>query len=230
MKNVIITGASGMIGGIILQNCLQNKDIKQVTSIVRKKSGIENPKLNEVIHTDFSDFSPISRQLKGYDICFYCIGVYTGEVNRDTFREITVDYTKAFAEVLRKENAKTTFCFLSGQGADRKEKSRLMFAKDKGIAENILLGLSFDQLYIFRPGYIYPVTPRKEPNLTYRMMRVLYKYILSKVYPQVAVTSEGLAKVMTHAGLYRGNKTTYENKDILYHLAEMNKTPPVSSF
>lgn len=214
MKNAIITGSNGMIGNLILQNCLSNPEIKTVTSIVRRRSGIKHPKLVEIIHDNFLDFSTIANQLTNQDICFYCIGVYTGQVSRAEFAKITIDFTKAFATALRINNIETTFCFLSGQGADTSEKSSIMFAKDKGIAENFLFKLNFYKMYSFRPGYIYPVTKRNEPNFGYKLTRVLYKPFLSKIYPNIGVSSEKLANVMVAIGLNGFNKPIIENNDI----------------
>ncbi|WP_333601100.1 NAD(P)H-binding protein [Flavobacterium sp.] len=212
--NVIITGSNGMIGGLILNQCLNHSEVTQVTSIVRKPTGNNHPKLKEIVHTDFLDFSAIEAAFQNQDVCFYCIGVYTGQVSRAEFAKITIDFTKAFAETLRKQSAQTNFCFLSGQGADRSEKSAMMFAKDKGIAENFLFALHFAGMHSFRPGYIYPVTPRKEPNLSYKIMRWLYKPLVSWLFPFASVTSEQLAGVMVEVGLHGGHKEIYENTDI----------------
>jgi nucleoside-diphosphate-sugar epimerase len=216
LRNVIITGTNGMIGSLVLENCLERDDVNKITSIVRRKTGKLHPKLVEVIHEDFSDFSKVKEYFKNQDICFYCVGVYTGQVPRDEFYKITVDFTKAFAEELRRNSELATICFLSGQGADSKEKSRLMFAKDKGIAENILLKLKFKSTYIFRPGYIFPVTPRKEPNFMYKVMRVLYK-IFSGVFPDMGVRSDVLAKAMVDVGFDGGDKIVFENRHIRKH-------------
>lgn len=214
MKNILITGANGMIGGLILRNCLEREDVDTVTSIARKKTGIKHPKLTEVIHQDFMDYSSIADVFSNKDVCFYCIGVYTGQVPPEEFRKITVDYTQAFAKMLKQQSPHIAFCFLSGDGADRSEKSKLMFARDKGAAENILIKMKFPQFHSFRPGYIYPITPRKEPNMMYRIMRILYKPVLSWLTPDMAVTSEHLAGVMTRIGVTGGTKTVYENTDI----------------
>lgn len=221
MKKVIITGSSGMVGSLVLQNCLKQDDVSQITSIMRRKSGITHPKLIEVIHGNYLDYSDIRKHLQNQDVCFYCIGVYTGQVPKDEFRKITVDYTRAFAAALKENSNKTAFCFLSGQGADQNEKSRMMFAKDKGAAENILLNLKFQQMYIFRPGYIYPTVPRKEPNFSYKLMRILYKPVLSKIYPNIGVSSGDLAKVMVEIGLTAVNKVIFENKDIRDYLKRL---------
>jgi nucleoside-diphosphate-sugar epimerase len=213
MKNVIITGSSGMIGSLVLENCLTSDKIKRVVAINRRESGIDHPKLTELVHTDFLDYTLVENHFKSIDIAYYCIGVYTGQVSRDEFRKITFDYTKAFADILKKHSPGAAFCFLSGQGADQTEKSRMMFAKDKGAAENYLLSLNFRQTYIFRPAYIYPVTPRKEPNFTYKITRAIYP-LLKLVYPNGVIRSTDLANALFMTGLTGGDKVVLENKDI----------------
>jgi nucleoside-diphosphate-sugar epimerase len=213
MKKVIITGATGMIGSLVLQNCLQHPDIGQVTILVRQKMGISSNKLVEVIHADFSNYLEREYHIKNQDIAYYCLGVYTGAVPRDEFRTITVHYTKVFAQTLQQYSPQATFCFLSGQGADRTEKSRMMFAKDKGIAENFLLTLNPGQTYIFRPAYIHPSIPRKEPNLSYRIMRSLYP-VVRRLYPKGVITSDDLAAAIFHIGLNGDRRIILENRDI----------------
>lgn len=176
MKNILLAGSTGMIGNLVLQKCLQRQDVASISLISRRKTNSIHPKLLEVIHPDFLNFDAVNRYFKNIDICFYCIGVYTGTVSREEFRRITVDYTHAFTMSLKQQSPNASFCFLSGRGADQTGKTSLMFAKDKGIAENSLINLNFPHTYIFRPGYVYPVTPRKEPNLLYRFMRVVYPF------------------------------------------------------
>src|SRR5436190_13936904 len=100
-----------MIGKLVLENCLLRNDVNIVTSITRKPTGISHPKLVEVFHDDFLDYSRIEKYLKDQDVCFYCIGVYTGQVSKDEFKKITVSFTKAFAQAL-KRNSNVSFCFL----------------------------------------------------------------------------------------------------------------------
>lgn len=209
----MIAGATGMTGGLILNACLDSPEVGKVTSIVRRSTGISNDKLTEVIHHDFNDFTSIASCFENQDVAYYCVGVYTGSVNRDMFRVITVDYTEAFAKTLKRRSPRATFCFLSGMGADRSERSRMVFAKDKGVAENRLDEMQFHQLYIFRPAYIYPATPRKEPNITYRIMRFLYP-LFKRVYANGVITSTDLSKAMFVVGLKGEENTVLENKDI----------------
>lgn len=217
MKNVIITGATGMVGNIILHHCLDSEQIHQVTSISRRSTGIDHPKLKEIIHTDFLDYSEIESAFEKQDVAYFCIGVYTGAVNREKFREITVDYTKVFADCLLKNSPMATFCFLSGAGADHSGKAKMAFAIDKGIAEKYLLQLDLEQLYIFRPAYIYPSEPRQEPNISYKIMYVMYP-LMKIIYPKSQITSNQLGEAMFKTGLYGGRETILENQEIKWIL------------
>jgi nucleoside-diphosphate-sugar epimerase len=213
MKNILLTGTNGMIGGLVLQECLNSPEVRKVISITRKPLGISHPKLTEIIHNNFLDYTAVESQFKNIDVCFYCIGVYTGQVPTQEFKKITVDFTKAFCETLKRNSPQTSICFLSGQGADGSEKSKVLFAREKGIAENFILSLQFQHTYIFRPGYIYPVTPRIEPNMAYKIMRLLYKPV-SAIYPNIGVTSVQLAHKIFTTGLRGGDRIIYENKFI----------------
>lgn len=219
-KNVIITGATGMIGRLILKRCLHSDKIGRVTIISRRSTGISNNKLVEVIHSDFIDFSRVESHFKDQDIVYFCLGVYTGDVNRERFRKITVDCTKAFADMLKRKSPEARFCFLSGMGADRSEKSRMMFAKDKGAAENYLIKMNFKQFNIFRPGYIYPVTPRKEPNISYRIMRFVYP-VYKLIHSKGVITSIALAEVIFKTGLHGSDQNIFENKDLIKISSQM---------
>ena len=123
-KNVIITGATGMVGGLALEMCLNSPDVSRVTAIGRRQTGIEDPKLQDVIVDDFSDFYDDADIFDYQDAALFCLGAYTGAVPDDLFRKITVDYTIAFAEALHKASPKAAFCFLSAQGADQTDPVR----------------------------------------------------------------------------------------------------------
>jgi uncharacterized protein YbjT (DUF2867 family) len=215
-KRMVVTGATGMVGGLALKYALSDPAVGAVTAIGRRATDIVHPKLRQVEHEDFTDLQPVEGELEGQDVALFCLGVYTGAVPDSEFRMITVDYTAAFAEALLRQSPGAAFCLLSGAGADQAEKSRISFARYKGMAENALLALGYPRVHIFRPGYIYPVSPRKEPNLTYRLSRRLYP-LLQRIYPNVGIPSDELAHVMVRAGLNGTpghSSPILENRDI----------------
>ena len=213
MKKVLILGANGMTGDLILQKSLQDPAINEVITITRKSLPLKHAKLNSIVHNDFLNVEAISSYCENIDICYYCLGVYTGAVRNDLFFQITVDYTKVIADMLKQKSPHVCFCFLSGMGADLTEKSKMPFAKAKGMAENYLLKKDFGKLVIFRPGYIYPVTKRKEPNFFYTLSRWMYP-LLKIIYPNIGLSSVQLADSMFKAGFYPTPTVILENKDI----------------
>jgi uncharacterized protein YbjT (DUF2867 family) len=173
-NRLVIVGTSGMVGGYALRYALDNPAVKSVTSIGRKKLGISHPKLKEVVHQDFADCSALTEALSGQDAAVYCLGTYTGSVSDAELHAITSDYTIEFARVLRESSPNAAFSFLSGNGADQTGRSRIAFARYKGEAEKALLVAGFPRVFLFRPAYIHPVQPRKEPNFSYRLIRAAY--------------------------------------------------------
>ena len=203
-----------MVGGEVLKLCLDNPKVESVTILVRVSLGIEDSKLNEIIHQDYTNYEVVKHYFKNIDACFFCIGVYTGAVPKAEFNRITIDMPFELAKILKAQNPNVSFCLLSGMGADSTEKSRTLFARAKGIAENKLIGLNFSQLNIFRPGYIYPVTPRKEPNIWYKLFRVLYQ-LLGGVMKNSSVTSIQLATKMVNVTLSNNKQLIFENTHII---------------
>jgi uncharacterized protein YbjT (DUF2867 family) len=215
-SRVIIIGATGMVGGLALQHCLEHDGVSEVTVISRRSTGVAHPRLHEVQHRDFGDYTAVADALAGQDVALFCLGVYTSALPDDEFRRITVDFTFAFARALQVASPDAVFCFLSGQGADQTGRSRMAFARYKGEAEKALLEVGFPRVHIFRPGYIYSVTPRKEPNFGYRLMRVLWP-MLRLIYPNLGIASDALALAMVEAGLCDKDDAPgeiLENRDI----------------
>ena len=215
-NRVVIVGASGMVGGYALRYALENSAVGSVTSIGRRKLGISHTKLTEVLHRDFADCSALAGVLLGQDAAVFCLGTYTGSVSDAELRTTTVDYTIEFARVLHGSSPGAAFSFLSGNGADPTGRSRLPFARYKGMAENALLALGFPHVYIFRPAYIYPVEPRKEPNFSYRMLRAIYP-AFRLLFPNQVIRADDLARAMVAAVVsetgQRGGPV-FENREI----------------
>jgi uncharacterized protein YbjT (DUF2867 family) len=213
---IVIVGATGMVGGYALRYALEHPAISRVTAIGRRKLGISHPKLDEVVHTDFADCSALAEPLSGQDAAVYCIGAYTGAVPDAVLRKITVDYTIEFARVLHGSSPDAAFSFLSGSGADPTGRSRMPFARYKGEAEKALLAAGFPRVYIFRPAYIYPVEPRKEPNFSYRLLRGIYP-VFQLLFPNQVIRADDLAHAMvevTVRGRGEHGGVVLENRDI----------------
>jgi uncharacterized protein YbjT (DUF2867 family) len=215
-KHLVIVGATGMVGGYALRYALNHAAVGSVTSVGRRKLGISHPKLQELLHKNFADCSALADVLSGQDAAVYCLGTYTGSVSDAELRAITVDYTIEFARVLLSSGPNAAFSFLSGNGADPTGRSRLAFARYKGQAEKALLAAGFPRVYLFRPAYIYPVEPRKEPNFSYRMLRAVYP-LFQVLFPNQAIRADDLARAMVDVVFRQTQERealVFENRDI----------------
>jgi uncharacterized protein YbjT (DUF2867 family) len=215
-KRVVIVGATGMVGGYALRYALDHLAVERVTTKGRKKLGLSHPKLVEVLHQNFADCSVLAEALCSQDAAVFCLGAYTGAVPDAEFRAITVDYPIEFARVLRNGSSGAAFSFLSGSGADPTGRSRMAFARYKGEAETALLAAGLSRVYIFRPAYIYPVEPRKEPNFSYRLVRVIYP-AFRVLFPNQVIPADDLARAMVDVavrGTGEQRSIIFENRDI----------------
>ena len=205
-----------MVGGYALRYALDHPAVARVTAISRRKLGISHSKLTEVLHRDFADCSALAEALSGQNAGIFCLGTYTGSVSDAELRKITVDYTFEFARVFHGSSPGAAFSFLSGSGADPTGRSRMAFARYKGEAENALFAAGFPQVYIFRPAYIYPVEPRKEPNLSYRLLRVIYP-AFRILFPNQVIAADDLGRAMVDCavrGRVEREARIFENRDI----------------
>lgn len=198
--NVIITGASGMVGKGVLLECLDSAEVDKVLSIGRSSSGVEHSKLEELDHSDFMDFSSIKDKLSNYDACYFCLGISAAGMKEADYHRITYEYTMSLASTLFELNNDITFTYVSGQGTDSSEKGRSMWARVKGKTENDLMAMGFKQSFMFRPGAIIPKRGIKSKTKAYQFM---YDYFMWLVYliklfapnSVVSTTDIGLAMI-----------------------------------
>jgi hypothetical protein len=210
---VIITGATGMVGEGVLHECLRHPWVEAVLIINRKPAGVTHPKLKEVIHADFFDITPIEDQLKGYNACFFCLGVSSVRMEEPEYFRLTYILTMDFATVLARLNPDMIFEYISGASTDSTEKGRQMWARVKGKTENDLAKLPFKTEYNFRPGYMHPTPGMKNTNKYYKYITWLYP-ILKRIAPNTVSKLSDLGLAMINAAVYGYNKQILEVGDI----------------
>ncbi|MDE3212912.1 MAG: SDR family oxidoreductase, partial [Bacteroidota bacterium] len=115
---IILTGATGMVGEGVLHEALSHSGIQEVLVINRHPCGVSHPKLKEIIHQNFMDFSPIEDRLSGYDGCLFCLGVSSVGMKEDRYYSLTHELTLHVAGTLAPRNPHMTFCYISGAGTD----------------------------------------------------------------------------------------------------------------
>ena len=213
---VILFGATGMVGQACLLECLDDPSVTQVLAVVRESTGRKHDKFREILLKDFADYSSIENELTGYDSCLFCLGITSAGRTEEAYRKVTKDIALAAAQTLLKKNPFMTFVFVSGAGADSSEKGKVMWARVKGEAENALLKMPFQDVYVVRPAFIQPmqgvVSKVKMYNYLYKLLGPLYP-LLKRLFPRQTINSRDLARVMIRLAREGAAKKVLESAD-----------------
>lgn len=215
---VIITGATGMVGKGVLLECLDHPEIAEVLVIGRTSLDMEHSKLNELIQTDFSDYSAVENQLLGFDACYLCMGVSAAGLDEEKYRELTYDYTMTLAKTLLKLNPEITCTYVSGEGTNSTGDSKMMWARVKGKTENDLLSLGFKQAFMFRPGTIIPLRGIKSKTKAYQFAYDYFLWLIKLiklVAPNAIVNTTQVGLAMINATIKGSDEKIIRPKDII---------------
>jgi uncharacterized protein YbjT (DUF2867 family) len=215
---ILIFGATGMVGQGVLRECLLDRDIEAVQTVGRSSTELHDAKLREIVQPDLFHYSDIEAELKGFDACFFCLGVSSAGMSEQQYENLTYTLTLAAAETLSRLNPAMTFVYVSGAGTDSSEKGRVMWARVKGKTENAILRLPFKAAYMFRPGVIQPVHGARSKTTAYRIGYALTKPVLPllrRLFPRYILTTEEIGRAMIYVAKQGAIKKVLESWDIL---------------
>ena len=214
--NVILFGATGMVGQGVLRECLSDPGVRSVVAVGRNASGQRHQKLREVVSPDLMDLSRYASQLTGFDVCFFCLGVSALGMTEEQYSRVTYDLTLSVARTLGRLNPNITFIYVSGQGTDSTGRGRVMWARVKGKTENALLALPI-KTYMFRPGAIIPLhgirSRTRWYNAIYAVTRPVFP-VLKKIFPDAVTTTEQVGKAMIAVARNASSVRVLETPDI----------------
>ncbi len=215
--NVLLFGASGMVGQGVLRECLLDSGVQLVQTVGRTASGGESPKLREIVHADLWHYESIEQDLSGFDACFFCLGVSVSGMTEEAYERITYGITLAAAGTLCRLNPQMTFVYVSGAGTDSTERGRIMWARVKGKTENALMRLPLKGAYMFRPGVIQPLHGIRSKTAAYRIFYTFTKPLLPLLraaFPNQVLTTEQIGRAMLKAVKTGYPKRVLESRDI----------------
>ncbi|RDS86042.1 epimerase [Dyella psychrodurans] len=215
--NVLLYGATGMVGQGVLRECLLAPDVALVQTVGRAPTGQQHPKLNEVVQRDLFDSLPVAGELKGFDACFFCLGVSSAGMTEADYVHLTYDLTLAVAQTLVDLNPGMTFVYVSGAGTDSSEHKGSMWARVKGRTENALRRLPFKGVYLFRPGVIQPLHGIRSKTASYQTFYSLSKPFLKPLralFPNTILSTEIMGRAMLAVARRGADKPVLEASDI----------------
>ena len=212
--NILITGATGLVGQGVLHEALRNPNVARITLLGRRQTGCDDPRVREVVVPGFADLSAVEGQLDDIDACLYCAGAPPIGTPEDEYRHVTVGLTTVVASTLARVNPDMRFLYISGANANAK--SWLMPLRVKGEAELALQALQL-QTTLFRPGGIQPAHGERSPH---RMLRALYAVAAPlmgvgvTLVPSVMTSTALLGRAMLSAAQMPEPPSIIENNEI----------------
>ena len=212
MKTALVFGSSGLIGGHLLSQLIENDDYNKIKIFVRSEPEINDPKV-EIIKTDFNNLENHKEDIKGDD-CFFCIGTTKqNSPDKSEYRRVELDVPKQIAQIA-KFNSLNSFVFVSSGYADPKSSGD--YLKFKGEVEEELKRLNFSKLGIMRPSFL--LGDRKEKRVgekigifVFKLLSPLFLGPLKKMKP---IHSETVAKAMIRTANENLEKNIFESNEI----------------
>ena len=213
MKTALLFGSSGLIGGHLTKQLIENSSYSKVKLFVRSDPKISDPKI-EVIKKDFNNLQNHKDEITGDD-CFFCIGTTKQNApDKDEYRRIEYNIPVEIAKIA-KSNSINSFVYVSSGFAD--PKSSGVYLKNKGDVEEELKSLNFLTLGIMRPSFL--IGDRKEKRIGEKIGIFIFKLIspfflgpLKKMKP---INSEKVAKAMIKIANENLKKTILESDEIV---------------
>lgn len=211
MKATLL-GATGLIGGHILYDLIQDEDYTSVTLIVRRPFDSPHPKINVKV-IDFKDQNAFKSAIEPESIMFCAVGTTRKKVKGDMQKYRQVDYDiPVIAAKLGLERECSTFSLVSAIGAN--SNSSNFYTKLKGEVEDEVLSLGYPKLHIFRPSIL--LGNRSEKRLGEKIAQILmpiFSFLLPNKYKPVHAKDVGTAMVRASKITTEGLKV-YTYKEI----------------
>lgn len=210
---IIVTGATGTAGKEVVRQAILDNEVDEIIAVSRKPVLLENPKIRQILHQDFMNYDRLLNEFSNADAFIWCLGISQSQVTKTVYEQITFDFTIAAAKAWHASNKSGTFVFLSGAGADTSEKSRTLFARIKGKAENELHRINGLKLIIARPAGIKPI--HKNPNMPfiYKLFLPIFP-LLERLTPNHVIASDVLAKALLKLAKQGSADPLVENKEL----------------
>ena len=192
MQNFAIVGASGLIGGCLVDELLQTNDNK-ITLISRRPLGLSNSRIHELI-VDFTNQSALNEALKGVDAVFIAIGTTQKKMKGDlsAYRKVDYDIPVAVAQACVINNV-PKLLMVSSAGAD--SSSSNFYLRIKGEVEQAIEKMPIQYIGIFQPSLL--MGNRNEFRLGERISQLImpiFSFVIPSKYKPIAAKS--IAKAM----------------------------------
>lgn len=201
MSTIIVFGGSGVIGRGVLEAASADAGIGEIRALQRRPVEPPLDRVHLVRVENFADLSAHRDSFRDVDACIFALGISQTLVSSDEeYRRITVEFALEAARRLAEESPKATFLYVSGMGADPTERSRVLFARVKGEAENLLRREPVGRLVIARPGSVVADFWPRRPKWYERLLLPVIG-LVTPFLPGFSIRSRDLGRALLRAAL-----------------------------
>ena len=213
MKTALVFGSSGLVGEQLVQQLIQNSAYQKIKLFVRKNPNIQNPKI-EIINTNFDNIEILSSEIKGDD-CFFCIGTTKkNSPDKTEYQRVELDLPKKVSNLAKKNNIHS-FIFISSGYANSKSSGD--YLRFKGLVEEELISLNFNNLGILRPSFL--LGNRKEKRIGEKMGIIIFQLLsplmIGSLKRMKPIHVKTVAGAMIKIAQSEINQTIFESDEIV---------------
>lgn len=204
MRTAMIAGASGLVGGFLLQQLLAAPEYDRVVAVGRRPLDVSHPKLAQVT-VEFAGLDKVAADLR-CDDAFCCLGTTIKQAgSQAAFRAVDHVAVLAFAWAARRGGAQRFFV-VTALGADAQ--SRVFYNRVKGETEDALKVLGFPTLGIFRPSLLLGSRPEKRlgERIAAAILWLVEPVLIGRWRKYRAIAAEVVARAMLRCSLGRPNQ------------------------
>jgi uncharacterized protein YbjT (DUF2867 family) len=212
--NILLFGATGMVGDGVLRWLIASPRVNRVVAVSRKALSVQHAKLETEIEENMFHLRHLDA-LRGFDACFFCLGVSSVGMAPDEYRRLTFDLTLSVARQLLPGNQQMVFEYISGEGTDANSRQR--WARVKAETESALFETGFRDAYALRPGFIQPMRGSSSRMLWMRRSYALTAHIyplLQKWFGRFVTSTDLLAAAMLRLAIAGNAKKTLNTAEL----------------
>lgn len=196
MKTALLVGATGLVGGFVLEGLLNDDYYDKVIVLTRKSIHKKHEKLKEVL-VNFDDLGAYSNEIKA-DVVFCCLGTTIKAAgSQEAFKKVDYEYPFQVAEIAKKNGA-SSFLIITALGSSKS--SIIFYNRVKGEVEDAIGKLNFDSFHILQPSLI--IGERQENRLgegiAQKLSPVYDAVMFGPLSKYKSIKAEQIAKAMIH--------------------------------
>ncbi len=202
VRNALIAGASGLVGGHCLELLLKNERYSQVISIGRREVPVIHPRLEQKI-IDFDKLHAYYSELDVDDV-FCCLGTTIKRAgSKEAFYKVDHTYVVELARVTANKGA-SQFIVISSLGADAE--SMFFYNKVKGEMERDIQQPGFEAVHILRPSLLLGnrEEERTGEKLASKILKPLSSLMIGPLKEYKPIEAETVAHAMVNVAAQQG--------------------------